>query len=95
MYAYHLCNVSYRLENEIGAVKRGSGGLWLAADSILIKTEKKWLYLPNSKIRCAEIERNNLKLFLTDRLKINITAKNVYMLNALYHYIEGVTWSGA
>ncbi len=95
MYAYHLCNVSYRLESDMGAVKRGAGGLWLAADSILIKSDKKWLYLPRAKIRRAEIVRDNLKLLLADRLKIDITSKNVYMLNALYHYIEGETWSGA
>ncbi len=89
MYAYRLCEVSYTLRNDDVDVKRGRGSVWMSPDSILIKTDHRWLYLPGKHISRVKMIRDNLRITMNNDSSIELNSKNVYVLNALYHYIEG------
>ncbi|GEM_PF-2606292 len=92
MYAYRLCEVNYALTETNGhdsGMRRGKGSLWISSDSILIKSGERWLYLPGKHIRGAKMNREKLKLTLKNDSCMELNSKNSYMLNALYHYIEG------
>ncbi len=89
MYAYHLCEVNYTLRSDNVEVKRGKGSVWMSQDSILIKTDNRWLYLPEKQISKAKMIRDNLRILLDNDSSLELKSKNVYILNALYHYIEG------
>ena len=91
MYAYRLCNVDYVLKDTENEIMRGSGSLWISPDSIFIKS-KKWWYLPSSRIREILVEKNRMKISLNDFLTIEFMTRNGHILNALYHYIEGIKW---
>ncbi len=91
MYAYHLCDVRYKLRDMRNEIMQGSGGLWLSPDSILIKSGK-WWYLPSSHIKNISVEKDKMKILLQGYLTLEFTTRNDYILNALYHYIEGVKW---
>jgi hypothetical protein len=71
---------------------RGRGSLWLSADSLLIRVNGSWIKLPKSNIIGAELERKILKIMMRNRVFVEVNSKNDYIINALYHYIEGAIW---
>lgn len=92
MYAYKLCQIEYNLRDENAGLLSGSGSLWLSPDSLFIKTDKKWYYLPEASIRGMNIINNNMIIDLKDRMSVELKTKSVHILRALYHYLEGGPW---
>ena len=92
MYAYKLCQIDYDLQNKNAGLMRGSGSLWLSPDSIFIKTDEKWYYLPAASIRSMDIVNNSMVINLKDKIRIELKTKNIHILRALYHYLEGGLW---
>ena len=91
MYAYRLCEIDYRLTGRENEIMSGKGSLWIAPDSILIKSEK-WWYLPSSHINKITMDRDKMSISLKKSMTLEFKTRNSYILNALYHYIEGVKW---
>ena len=92
MYAYRLCQVEYDLQDKNTGLMRGSGSLWLSPDSIFIKTDEKWYYLPGASIQGMDILKDRLVIDLKNRMYIELKTKNVHILRALYNYLEGEIW---
>ncbi len=92
MYAYKLCQVDYTLKDNNAELMKGTGSLWLSPDSIFIKTDDRWYYLPSSKILKMFIMNNRMVIGLKNKLNVELTSKNVYILRALYHYLGGEIW---
>ncbi len=95
MYAYKLCQVDYALKDSNAEIMRGSGSLWLSPDSIFIKTDERWYYLPGSNILNMAIINNMMIIGLKNKIKVELKSKNIYILRALYHYLEGGVWRRA
>ncbi len=95
MYAYRVGNIKYNLRGTKGEVCGGDGSLWISSDSILIKEKSKWLYIQGNHIKGAKIKKEALLLRLVNDSSVELNSKNVYILNALYHYIEGAIWKKA
>ncbi len=95
MYAYRIGNIKYNLKRHKGVGYWGDGSLWISSDSILIKENAKWLYIHGKHIQDAKLERESLLLTLINDSSVELNSKNVYILNALYHYIEGAIWKKA
>ncbi len=83
--------MNYKLRDMDNEIMQGSGSLYLSPDSILIKS-RKWLYLSSSHIESISLEKNKMKISLRGYLSLEFTIRNNYILNALYHYIEGIKW---
>ena len=95
MHAYHLCNVNYDLKKKKYEMLKGKGSLWISHKSLMIKTDKRWINLPNSNITGVSIERKILKILMGNKISVEVNSKNAYIINALYHYIEGKIWQRA
>ncbi|NPA75957.1 MAG: hypothetical protein GXO25_07770 [Euryarchaeota archaeon] len=95
MYAYRLCDVNYNLKNRKSNVMGGRGSLWLSEGAILIKVNGSWIRLPKAHIVGAAMERKILKIFLRNKVSVEVNSKNDYIIHALYHYIEGAVWKKA
>ncbi len=92
MQAYKLCDVDYKLKNMMESMMRGSGSLWISTDSLLIKINGKWIKLPKNNIVGAALERKILRIMLRNKVCVEVNSKNDYIINALYHYLEGALW---
>ena len=92
MYAYKLCQIEYDLQGKNAGLIKGSGTLWLSPDSIFIKTDEKWYYLPGTSIKKMDVVADRMVIDLKNRIRIELRTKNVHVLKALYHYLEGEPW---
>ncbi len=95
MYAYRVANVKYSIGSAEERCVGGDGAVWISSDSIFIKDDGKWYYISGRHISDLRVIRQVLKIKLRKGACVEIKSKNVYILNALYHYIEGALWRTA
>ncbi len=92
MHAYRLCDVHYGMKKTNRHIRGGKGSLWMTGDAILIKKDGTWVRLPTRRITGARMERKILRIFMKDNISVDVNSNNDYIIQALYHYIEGAIW---
>ena len=91
MYVFKTAKITYLVRYN-GWNARGNGTLWVGNDSIFIKSNKRWLSIKKEDIKKIHVSNNNMAMKLHSRIYLNLKSSNIYMLKALYHYIEGESW---